>query len=233
MHVLSITHEPGPTGGGGLFEEHVEQRGDDLTIWLTTDHGLPGRPADFDAIMVFGGAMHPDQDAEHPWIPEEVQFIADTLEARVPLLGVCLGAQLIARSLDAWVGPGTIGEVGWHEVGLTRSGVSDPVLGTALPDRFEAFQWHYYTWDLPEGAELLAANSAARQAFRLGDRTWAVQFHPEVNRVMLDHWFAHGAAELPLPADVIVAQTDAKLPGWNAQGRALLDAFLAEAARLR
>lgn len=232
MRVLSVTHEPGPTGGGGLFEQHVRDRGDELEIWLTTDHGLAGAPTDFDAIMVFGGAMHPDQDAEHPWLPEEVRFIGEALDAGVPLLGVCLGAQLIARAVGAWVGPGVVGEVGWHEVGLTRAGVADRVVGAALPERFEAFQWHYYTWELPEGAELLAANGAARQAYRLGDRAWAVQFHPEVNRVMLDHWFVHGAAELPVPGDVIAAQTDVKLPTWNAQGHALVEAFLVEAERL-
>lgn len=232
MHVLSVTHEPGPTGGGGLFEEHVRDRGDELEIWLTVDDGLPGRPSDFDAIMVFGGAMHPDQDAEHPWIAEEVEFIADALAEEVPLLGVCLGSQLIARATGAWVGPGEVGEVGWHEVGLTQAGVADRVVGAALPERFDAFQWHYYTWELPVGAELLAANGAARQAFRIGDRAWAVQFHPEVNRVMLDHWFVHGAAELPVPPDVITAETNAKLPTWNARGHALVEAFLVEAERL-
>jgi GMP synthase-like glutamine amidotransferase len=210
----------------------VRARGDELTVWLTPEQGLPGRPADFDAVMVFGGAMHPDQDAEHPWIPEEATFIAEALDQGVPLLGVCLGAQLVARASGARIGPGEVGEVGWHEVGLTRAGVDDPVVGAAFPERFSAFEWHYYTWELPDGAELLAANSAARQAYRLGERTWAVQFHPEVNEVMLDHWFTLGAAELPAPPDVIRAETDTRLPTWMAQGRALVDAFLDEAARL-
>lgn len=102
----------------------------------------------------------------------------------------------------------------------------------ALPPRFDAFQWHYYTWELPAGAELLAANGAARQAYRLGERTWAVQFHPEVNRVMLDFWFVEGASELPKPPDVIRAETDARLSTWNAQGHALCEAFLVQAERI-
>lgn len=233
MRVLSITHEAGPTGGGGTFEQHVIDRGDELTVWVTPDSGSTGRPTDYDAIMVFGGAMHPDQDAEHPWLPEETTFLRQALEDNVPLLGVCLGAQLIARAAGAWIGRGEVDEVGWHEVGLTQAGIADPVIGTAFPARFEAFEWHYYTWDLPPGAELLAVNGAARQAYRLGERTWAVQFHPEVNAVMLDHWFTTGAAELPVPADIIRAETAAKLPGWIEQGRGLVEAFLTEASVTR
>jgi GMP synthase (glutamine-hydrolysing) len=107
------------------------------------------------------------------------------------------------------------------------------VVGAAYPERFAAFEWHYYTWQLPEGAELLAANGAARQAYRLGERTWAVQFHPEVNATMLEHWFVHGAAELPLPPEVIRAETRERLATWMGQGNALVEAFLREAARPR
>jgi GMP synthase-like glutamine amidotransferase len=232
VRVLSITHETGPYGGGGTFEQHVLDRGDELEVWLSRDRGFTGTPGDFDAVMVFGGAMHPDQDAEHPWIAEEVRFIAAAVETGVPLLGVCLGAQLIARAVGSWVGPGDVGEVGWHEVGLTQAGTGDPVVGAAFPARFDAFEWHYYTWELPAGAELLATNGAARQAYRLGERTWAVQFHPEVNAAMLDHWFTTGAAELPVPEDVMRSETDARLPTWMQQGEALVGAFLAEASRL-
>lgn len=229
MRVLSLTHEPAPTGGGGTFEERARERGFELTVCETPVEGLPDRPEDFDAIMVFGGAMHPDQDAEHPWLTEETTFLARTLAAEVPLLGVCLGSQLIARAAGSWVGPGEVGEVGWHEVGLTQDGIADPVVGTAFPAHFEAFQWHYYTWRLPVGASLLAANGAALQAYRLGS-AWAVQFHPEVNETMLDHWFTAGAPELPLPQDVIRAETARRLPTWKEQGRDLVDAFLDNAA---
>ena len=226
VRVLSLTHEASPTGGGGTFEQRALDRGHELTVCETPVAGLPEDPADFDAIMVFGGAVHPDQDAEHPWLAEESAFIAEALASGTPLLGVCLGAQLIARATGSWIGPGEIGEVGWHDVGLTQAGIADPVVGKAFPAHFQAFQWHYYTWELPVGAELLATNGAARQAYRLGETTWAVQFHPEVNETMLDHWFTIGAPELPLPQDVIRAETAQKLPGWTAQGQRLVDAFL-------
>lgn len=231
MRVLSVVHEPGPTGGGGLFEDVVEERGDTLVRWLAPSGVAPGEPTGFDAVMVFGGAMHPDQDAEHPWLPGEAAFIRAALKSGVPLLGVCLGSQLIARAAGAWVGPNGSAEVGWCGVELTAEARTDRVLG-ALPERFDAFQWHHYTFELPEGGTLLGSSDAARQAYRLGDRTWAVQFHPEVTRVMLDHWLVAGEAELPKPVGVIVAETDERLGTWNRQGRALCGAFLDAAADL-
>ncbi|MFN8223247.1 MAG: type 1 glutamine amidotransferase [Gaiellales bacterium] len=233
MRVLSLTHEPAPTGGGGTFERRAAELGHELTVCETPVAGLPPAAAEFDAIMVFGGAMHPDQDAEHPWLVEETEFLAQALSGGVPLLGVCLGSQLIARAAGSWVGPGEVGEVGWCEVGLTQAGLADPVVGAAFPAHFEAFQWHYYTWRLPAGAELLATNGAALQSYRLGRSTWAVQFHPEVNETMLDHWFTTGAPELPMPQDVIRRETAEKLPLWEQQGRRLADAFLTQAANAR
>lgn len=232
MRVLSIVHEPGPTGGGGIFERTVPERGHRLDRWVAAHgHAPPGDPSAWDAIMVFGGAMHPDQDAEHPWLGGEAGFLEAALAERVPLLGVCLGAQLIARAAGAGVGPANAAEVGWYEVELGREGRDDPVVGV-LPRRFDAFQWHYYTFELPAGAVQLASSSAARQAYRLGDRVWGIQFHAEVDRHMLDHWLREGRDELAKPVEEVRVETDSRLPTWNEQGGALCDAFLDEAARL-
>jgi GMP synthase (glutamine-hydrolysing) len=230
MRVLSIVHEAGSTGGGGLFEDLVEERGDTLDRVVMIEESLSAAdtPERYDAIMVFGGAMHPDQDAEHPWLADEAVFIREAVAREVPLFGVCLGSQLIARAVGAKVGPAPTAEVGWHTVELTEAGRDDPVIGV-LPDILKAFQWHYYGFELPEGAELLADNAATRQAYRLGERTWGVQFHPEVTRHMLDYWFVAGEEELPDPARVR-QETDANLADWNAQGRALCGAFLDFAA---
>ena len=226
MRVLSVVHEDTDTGGGGLFERVALERGERLDRWFTADGArAPGAPTDWDAIMVFGGAMHPDQDAEHAWLADETAFIEGALAARVPLFGVCLGAQLVARAARAQVGPAEEREVGWREVGLNDDGAADPVLGV-LPQRFTAFQWHYYTYELPVGAVELASSRAARQAYRLGNRTWCVQFHPEVERHMLDHWFDVGREELGKPVEEIAAETDRHLDTWNAHGRALCGAFL-------
>ena len=229
MRVLSVVHEPTSTGGGGLFEDVVEQRGDRLERWVTVDGGsAPDAAASYDAIMVFGGAMHPDQDGEHPWLADEGDFIREAIAREVPLFGVCLGGQLIAKAVGARVGPAPRAEVGWHTVHVNAAGRADPVLGV-LPERIDAFQWHYYGFELPDGAELLADNDATRQGYRLGKRTWGVQFHPEVTRHMLEHWFVEGAAELPDPPTVR-RETDAFLGTWNEHGRRLVTAFLDYAA---
>jgi GMP synthase-like glutamine amidotransferase len=232
MRVLSIVHDPAHTGGGGLFERVVVERGDHLDRWVVSEgDAAPGDPAHWDAVMVFGGAMHPDQDAEHPWLGGEVAFIERALADGVPTIGVCLGAQLIARAAGAWIGPAEAAEVGWFAVELNDEGASDAVVGV-LPRRVDAFQWHYYTFELPDRAVELARSAAVRQAFRLGDRAWGIQFHAEVDRRMLDRWFVEGAAELPKPIDEITDETERLLGGWNEHGRALSSAFLDEARRL-
>jgi GMP synthase (glutamine-hydrolysing) len=232
VRVLSVVHDPAVTGGGGLFEQVVLERGDHLDRWVVAEgDAAPGDPSHWDAVMVFGGAMHPDQDAEHPWLQGEVAFIERAVDAGVPTIGVCLGAQLLARAAGAWIGPAGSAEVGWFSVELNDDGAADPVIGV-LPRRVEAFQWHYYTFELPEGAVELARSEAVRQAFRLGERAWGIQFHAEVDRRMLDRWFREGAAELPKPVEEIRAETDRLLGGWNEQGRALSAAFLDEARRV-
>jgi GMP synthase-like glutamine amidotransferase len=230
MRVLSVVHDPAHTGGGGLFETVAEDAGHRHERWIAPHGPHDADPGAYDAIMVFGGAMHPDQDAEHPWLPGEAAFIRAALDRGVPLLGVCLGSQLIARAAGAAVGPSAVAEVGWHEVVLTAEGRADPVVG-ALPERVEAFQWHYYTFDLPDGATLLATSDAARQAYRLGDRTWAIQFHAEVTRDMVGTWLIEGESELPRPVEELRAETDRLIAPWNRHGRALCQAFLVEAAR--
>ena len=232
MRVLSVVHEPTSTGGGGLFERVVVERGDHLDRWVAANGDeAPGSVREWDAIMVFGGAMHPDQDAEHPWLEGEIVFLERALDAGVPLFGVCLGSQLIARAAGAWIGPAEAPEVGWHRVDLNEWGVTDRVLGV-LPMTVEAFQWHYYTFGLPQGAIELAASPVARQAYRLGDRAWGIQFHAEVEREMLAAWFRDGREELGVPVDEMWAKTDRHLATWNSHGSALCNAFLDEAKHL-
>jgi GMP synthase-like glutamine amidotransferase len=172
--------------------------------------------------------MHPDQDGSHPWLTAEVEFLRSALAARVPLFGVCLGSQLIARAAGAWVGPARSPEVGWLPVELTDEGLSDPVLGT-LPARVDAFQWHSYTFELPARATQLATSPAARQAFALDGRAWGIQFHAEATREMIATWIADEPADAPVDPVQLLAETDKRIAGWNETGRALCRAFLAAA----
>ena len=144
MRVLAVTH--GANVGAGVFGETVELAGHELVTWCAPFGGT--HPPAADAVLVFGGAMHPDQDERHPWLRREHELLQGYLDSGTPLLGVCLGAQLIAKAAGASVHRASEPEVGWLPV---RQVAEDAVLD-ALPRRFDAFQWHHYTYDLPAGA---------------------------------------------------------------------------------
>ena len=102
---------------------------------------------------------------------------------------------------------------------LTEAGLDDPVLGT-LPPRTQAFQWHSYTYELPDGAVELARSAVCTQAFRR-DRAWGIQFHAEVTLSMIEAWAVEGADELPVPAGELVAMSSSRIDAWNENGRGL------------
>jgi GMP synthase (glutamine-hydrolysing) len=215
-----------------LFAPVVEEAGHSLDEWSFVWGTPPARPLDsYDAVLVFGGAMHADQDTHHPWLSEETMWIQQLLHRHKPVLGVCLGVQLLARAAGSWVGPLKSGpEIGWYDVELTDAGVEDPVLGS-LPRSFDALQWHHYTYGLPAGAVELARSDACTQAFRLGEACWGVQFHPEVTRTQLDGWLVD-KDDPPPNEESLRAETPAKIDRWNELGRALCGAFLEAAERM-
>ena len=215
MHVLSLIHDDrAPTG---LFAEAVRERQGELTEWDITRGGPPAPPTSYDAVFVFGGGMHVDQEAQHPWLRDEDSLIKELLEEDMPVFGVCLGSQLIAKAAGARVGPAPREEIGWHEVTTTPEAAEDPLF-QSLPERFNAFQWHSYAFELPPGAVPLARNPVGLQAFRLGQRAWGIQFHAEVTQEIVDGWAASerkGRSFDPAP-----------MKRWNRIGRALGRGFL-------
>jgi GMP synthase (glutamine-hydrolysing) len=228
VRVLSVTH--GPSVTGGVFEDAAEAAGHTLERWQVPDGGAPEDAESYDAVMVFGGSMHPDQDESFHWLAGESEFLASIVSESVPVLGVCLGAQMLARAAGAPVGPATEPEVGWLEIEVTAEGQADPVLGR-LPATAKVFQWHHYTFDLPAGATELARSPICTQAFRLDDKpAWGIQFHAEVTLPMLSAWIEEDPDELPMPAGDLLAESKLIIGRSNAQGRWLADAFLREAA---
>ena len=230
MHVLSMIH--GNEARTELFAPVVQDAGHSLDEWSFVWGTPPPRPLDsYDAVLVFGGAMHADQDVHHPWLTEETMWLQQLLDRHTPVLGVCLGVQLLARAAGSWVGPLAGGpEIGWYDVELTDDGAADPVLG-ALPHSFEALQWHHYTYGLPAGAVELARSKACTQAFRLGDACWGVQFHPEVTRTQIDGWIVD-TEDPPPDAELMRSETPQKIDRWNELGRTLCRAFLDAAERV-
>ena len=230
MNVLAVIHAE--TERSGVFGEMVEQRGHRLEEWSLAWGVSPPRPIDdYGAVLVFGGAMHADQDDRHPWLREENLFLQRLLDLHVPLLGVCLGAQLVAKACHAAVYAASEPEIGWHPVELTEAAADDPLF-SRLPERFDAFQWHYYTYDLPAGADELARSEACTQAFRVGDAAWGIQFHAEVTRRQIEAWMAEEPGALPLPREELAAQTEERIGTWNRIGRTLCGAFVEVAERV-
>jgi GMP synthase-like glutamine amidotransferase len=146
------------------------------------------------------------------------------------MLGICLGAQLLAKAAHSWVAPADEPEIGWYPVDLTDDSADDPLLGR-LPERFEAFQWHYYAHGVPAGATELARSRVCTQAFRLGDTAWGVQFHPEVTLEQVEGWLQD---DEPVPIDRarLLAETRERMDAWNDFGRNLCDAFVEVAERI-
>ncbi len=126
-------------------------------------------------------------EAIHPWLVAEKQFIADAVRAGTPYWGVCLGAQLLAASLGGMVVPGALPEVGVGRVQLTSGAASDPVFASA-PPVFEALHWHGDTYELPPGAVRLASSEQYEQQAFVFDRAYALQFHLEVTPALAAQW---------------------------------------------
>jgi GMP synthase (glutamine-hydrolysing) len=146
--------------------------------------------AEADALIVFGGEQSATDDHTHPYLPALARLMQTYTQADKPVLGICLGSQLLARAFGAENHLGTAPEFGWTDVTLTDAGRADPAL-SAVPQTFPIFQWHSDTFTLPAGATHLATSATARhQAFRIGRATYGTQFHFEANRPMIADWLA-------------------------------------------
>ena len=228
MNVLAVIH--GSKARSGVFGEVVAARGHRLEEWSLAWGAPAPRPIDdYGAILVFGGAMHADQDDRHPWLREENFFIQRLFDRHVPILGVCLGAQLIAKATGASVRPASGPEIGWLPVELTDAAEDDPLL-SRLPRRFDAFQWHYYTFGVPAGAAELARSAVCAQAFRLGECAWGIQFHAEVTGPQIERWLFDPDA--PANPATVARETREYIAAWNDLGRALCGTFLEIAERV-
>jgi len=230
MRALAIVHQR--DAGPGVFADVIHSRGVELDSWLRAETDSPPcELGDYEAVLIFGGAMHADHEHRHPWLQEEKALLSDLLERGVPLLGVCLGAQLLAEAAGAPPRRASQPEIGWHEVELTADGADDPLLGPLAP-RFEAFQWHSYEFPLPPGATPLARSASCLQAYRVGDLTWGIQFHAEVTREDAEAWIDdyrsdEDAVRIGVNPDELRRQVRNAIGDWNALGRGLCERFLA------
>ncbi len=142
----------------------------------------------FDALIILGGPMNSDQIESYPNLITEVEIIREAVDRDIAVLGICLGAQLLAKALGGSVSRNKSREIGWHDVELTAAGSVDPVLST-FSNVQSVFQWHEDGIGLPPGAIHLASSEASEvQAFKYGEHAYGLQFHLEVDESLIDRW---------------------------------------------
>ena len=224
MKVLAVTH--GPDVGPELLGDVVREGGHELVEWDIASAGAP--TVDADAVIVLGGHQNVGEELEHPWLYEEYDALRRWVAAGTPLLGVCLGAQTLAHAAGARVAPAALRYGGFYETELTDAGAGDPVLG-ALPRRFAALNANAYGFTVPPEGVPLARGAGLEQAFRVGERAWGVQFHPEVRRDQALRWFSKDRG-LDKTHAQLAAEVDAGIARWHELGCALGEAFLLAAA---
>ena len=191
--ILTIIHKE--TTVPGLVGRKLNEMGYALDIRAPIlGEPLPDDLENYAAALLFGGPMSVNDD--EPYLHKEAAWVQQVLAARLPYLGICLGAQLLAKVLGAKVQPHrkALEEIGYYAVYATAAGKG------LFPPQMMVYQWHKEGFTLPEGAVLLArGDDFPNQAFRWGDRAYAVQFHPEMTADMLDFWTTQGADLLSAP----------------------------------
>lgn len=215
--------------GLGILEGRLEASGlpaHRLRLWEEELDGLRAR--DWSGIVALGGNAHAWQEDRHPFLKPERRLLADAVAEGIPVLGICLGAQVLARALGSEVWTAPVHEAGWLDVAPTAETAGDPLLGH-LEEPTGVFHWHHDTFELPDGASLLASSELTPiQAFRLGD-AWGIQFHPEVDYPTFAHWQSNhpGACEeLGIDVDELhraVREGDRRTIVWRSR---IFDAFL-------
>ena len=180
-----------PFEGPGFIEEWAAFRKMQITGTRLYADESPPAPSEFDWLVILGGPMGVHDRDKHPWLVEEKAFIREAVDARKTVVGICLGAQLIADVLGAAVYPGPHREIGWFP--LRRA----PDAPEWIPEELTAFHWHGDTFDLPENAIRLASSDACNnQGFIYRDRVLGLQFHLESTRQSVEALIEHCAGDL-------------------------------------
>ena len=144
--------------------------------------------SNYDGLVVLGGPMNVDEVKEYPYLLPELKAIEQAIGSDMPVFGICLGSQLVAKALGAKVRKNKVKEIGWYDLMPTKEGKNDPLV-SKLKKTEKIFQWHGDTFDIPRGGVHLATSPDCKnQAFKYGDRVYGFQFHLEVDKPMIERW---------------------------------------------
>jgi GMP synthase-like glutamine amidotransferase len=175
--------------------------------------------------------MNVYEEDHYPFLREEDLFIKEAIQRGKFVLGICLGAQLIAKALGAKVFKASLKEIGWYDIYLTMIGSKDPLFSN-LPKTFPVFQWHGDTFEIPKGGKLIATStSVPHQAFRYGDNAYGLQFHLEVTEKMIKEWMEtyeeenKDAQASPFSKAEILTETEIKIETYTGRGISFLTNF--------
>ena len=232
--VLVFQHDP--FEDLGFFSEVLEKQRTAYRV-LRLFHGeMPAEDWErIGALIILGGPMSVNDEEEYPFLRWEKRIIRAAIDEAVPVVGICLGAQLIAVTLGTMVYHGRVKEIGWSPISITPHGQVDSLLGY-LPENATVFQWHGDGFELPSGAIRLASSvNYKNQAFRVGKNVYALQFHLEVTPPMIARWIDERSKDLAqapyiLP-DKILADTQNYAPILKYYGERFLSEFIRRAAR--
>jgi GMP synthase-like glutamine amidotransferase len=175
--------------GPGTLGDYLVAKNVTLRICRLFDaERLPSDASGFDAIVSMGGPMNVYEEEKYPFLKEEALFLRQAIDSGVPVLGICLGAQMIAKACGAAVKKAPVGELGWARVRLTPTARTDPLFH-GISETLQVFQWHDDTFDIPAGGLRLATSrECPNQAFRYRN-AYGLQFHVEVTPELLKSWF--------------------------------------------
>jgi len=194
---------------------------------------VPEDPEASSGLILMGGPMGVYEQDRYPFLRTEMRLIEQTLKSGKPVLGVCLGSQLIAAALGAPVGKGVRKEIGWHPVHLTTQAALDPLFG-AVPREFTGFHWHGDVFELPAGADWLASSGLTEfQAFRY-ESAWGLLFHLEVQEPLIAGMvdaFVDELTEAGVDGAAILDAAAVNLPGLRTVATTVFDAWAAMAAQ--
>ena len=229
MSVLIIKHVD--MEGPGLIEDYLKEEKIPYRI-LNLNTGVRFPKLDgFTHIVILGGPMNVYEEDRYPFLKNEDLFIKEAIQRGKSVLGICLGAQLIAKALGAKVFKAPLKEIGWYDVSLTEDGSKDSLF-SHLPKTLSVFQWHEDTFEIPNAGKLIATStSVPHQAFKYGENAYGLQFHLEVTEKMIREWMESYELEFdgsqpPLLSKLkILTETERKIETYKKRGMSFLKRF--------